>query len=136
MTEILYSPFIYYMSTVRSLRHTVPSAPSWTTVIQFSIAWGLTALACLSSTPHHEVSKTGKLKLSQYSLRQLTGSHAKLLQRHSSINTSSIFMVALCNRTDHYIFALWFLLLLSFFPRLISAAADWMSTILPHMMWS
>jgi len=23
----------------------------------------------------------------------------------------------------------------SFFPRLISAVADWMSTILPHMMW-
>jgi len=22
-----------------------------------------------------------------------------------------------------------------FFPRLISAAADWMSTILPHMVW-
>jgi len=28
------------------------------------------------------------------------------------------------------------LLLLSFFfPRLISAAVDWMSTILPHMVW-
>ena len=28
------------------------------------------------------------------------------------------------------------LLLLSFFiPRLISAAADWMSAILPHMVW-
>ena len=26
-------------------------------------------------------------------------------------------------------------LLLLFFPRLISAVADWMSTILPHMMW-
>jgi len=26
-------------------------------------------------------------------------------------------------------------LLSSFFPRLISAAADWMSTILPHMVW-
>ena len=25
--------------------------------------------------------------------------------------------------------------LLSFFPRLISAAVDWMSTILPHMVW-
>jgi len=25
--------------------------------------------------------------------------------------------------------------LLSFFPRLISAVANWMSTILPHMMW-
>jgi len=23
----------------------------------------------------------------------------------------------------------------SFFPRLISAAADWLSTILPHMVW-
>jgi len=47
-----------------------------------------------------------------------------------------LVMFALCNRADHYIFILWFLLLLlSFFPRLISAAADWMSTILPHMVW-
>jgi len=42
-------------------------------------------------------------------------------------------MVALCNRADHYIFALKFLSIffyLSFFiPRLISAAAGWMSTI-------
>jgi len=37
-------------------------------------------------------------------------------------------MVALWNRADHYIFALW-LLLLSFFPRLISAVADWMSAM-------
>jgi len=45
-----------------------------------------------------------------------------------------IIMVALWNRADHYIFALW--LLLSFFiPRLILAAADWMSAILPHMVW-
>jgi len=32
-----------------------------------------------------------------------------------------------------YIFMLWFVL--SFFPRLISAAADCMSAILPHMVW-
>ena len=38
-------------------------------------------------------------------------------------------MVALWNRADHYIFALWFLLL-SFFPCLISAVGDWMSAIL------
>ena len=46
-------------------------------------------------------------------------------------------MVALWNRTDHYIFALWLLLsfFLFFIPRLISAAADWMSAILPHMVW-
>ena len=48
-----------------------------------------------------------------------------------------LIMVALCNRADHYIFMLWFvfLLLLLFSPRLISAAADSMSAILPHMVW-
>jgi len=40
-------------------------------------------------------------------------------------------MAALPSRRGHYIFALWFLLLSSFlFPRLISAIAEWMSTIL------
>ena len=34
-----------------------------------------------------------------------------------------------------YILMLWFVLLSSFFPRLISAAADWMSAILPHKVW-
>jgi len=29
----------------------------------------------------------------------------------------------------------FFLVLSSFFPRLISAVRDWMSTILPHMVW-
>jgi len=48
-------------------------------------------------------------------------------------NQKHIILVTLCNRADHYIFALWFLLL-SFFPRLISAAADWMSIILPHVV--
>jgi len=43
-------------------------------------------------------------------------------------------MVALWNRADHYIFMLWFVLSSSF-PRLISAAADWTSAILPHMVW-
>jgi len=46
----------------------------------------------------------------------------------------SCVMVALWNRADHHIFILWFLLLL-FFPRLISAAGNWMSIILPHMVW-
>jgi len=52
-------------------------------------------------------------------------------------------MVALRNKADHYIFALWFLsffllllLLSSFFiPRLISAVADSVSAIFPHMVW-
>jgi len=40
------------------------------------------------------------------------------------------------SRCSHYIFILRFLHISSFFsPRLISAIAVWMSTILPHMMW-
>ena len=49
-----------------------------------------------------------------------------------------IFMAAPSNRAGHYIFALWFFLYhssSSFFPRLISAVPNWMSTILPHMVW-
>jgi len=43
-----------------------------------------------------------------------------------------LFIVTLWNRADHYIFMLWFVYLSSsFFPRPISAAADWMSAILP-----
>jgi len=61
----------------------------------------------------------------------------------SSIQLQHFIMVALCNRADHYIFMLWFVLLLLllllsfsfFFPRLISAAGDWMFTILWHMVW-
>ena len=44
-----------------------------------------------------------------------------------------LIMAALRSRCGHYIFAPWFLS--SFFPRLISAVTDWMSTILPHMVW-
>jgi len=44
-------------------------------------------------------------------------------------------MTALCNRAGRNIFALWFLSIFFFFPRLISAVADWMSTILAHMVW-
>ena len=43
------------------------------------------------------------------------------------------FMVALWSTADDYIFILRFLL--SFFPRLISAVGNWMSAILPHIMW-
>ena len=45
-------------------------------------------------------------------------------------------MVARWNRADHYIFILFLSSSFFFFiPRLISAVEDWMSTILPHIMW-
>jgi len=49
---------------------------------------------------------------------------------------SVFFMVTLCNRADHiYFHAVSSFFLLFLFPRLISAVRDWMSTILPHMVW-
>jgi len=45
-----------------------------------------------------------------------------------------VIMVAPWNKADRYIFILWFLSSI-FFPRLMSAVADWMSTILRHMVW-
>jgi len=50
---------------------------------------------------------------------------------------TKIIMAALWNRAGHYIFILWFLSIfhLLFFPRLISVAAHWMSTIFRHMVW-
>jgi len=51
----------------------------------------------------------------------------------------AVIMAALRSRWGHYIFVLFlssFFFLLSFFPRLISAVVNWMSTILPHMVWS
>jgi len=63
-----------------------------------------------------------------------------IVHRHYSFSkaVSGIIMAALWNRARHYIFALWFLLSSSsfyHFPHHISAAADWMSTVLPQMAW-
>jgi len=48
-----------------------------------------------------------------------------------------LLLSILCNRETIYIFILWFLsfFLLSFFSSPISAATDWISTILLHMAW-
>jgi len=42
----------------------------------------------------------------------------------------ALVMAALCNRGP-----LYFCPVISIFPRLISAATDWISTILLHMAW-
>jgi len=66
---------------------------------------------------------------------------AETLQKLRLYTVRQVIMAALWNRAGHYIFALWFLsssssfFLSFFFPRLISAVGDWMSTILPHMVW-
>ena len=48
-----------------------------------------------------------------------------------------LVMAALCNRGGAIIFLPcdFYLSIFFFFPRLISAAVDWMSAILLHMAW-
>jgi len=69
-------------------------------------------------------------------------SEPKFTRLWGHVEEISLFMAALWNRAGHYIFILRFLSIfclssfyLLFFPRLISAAAPWMSTILRHMMY-
>jgi len=50
----------------------------------------------------------------------------KALKTLLSIINCDIIMAALHSRCWHYTFALWFLLVLSFFPCLLSAVPDWM----------
>ena len=73
-------------------------------------------------------------------LGYFTISDFRQISRYNSqtVEDRRIVMAALWNRAGHYIFALWFLSSSSssfFFPRLMSAVGDWMSTILLHMVW-
>jgi len=73
-----------------------------------------------------------------YSNDVLVGIPAHLLRRLQSVLNAAarLIMAALWNRADHYIFILFLFFLSSFFfSRLISAVRDWMSTILPQMVW-
>ena len=79
--------------------------------------------------------------------RRLIGSHSLCDLRNGTIfndlewlllaTLNDLIMVALCNMADHMYFhpVSFFFFFLSFFPRLISAVGDWMSAILPHMVW-
>jgi len=78
------------------------------------------SLHCVSNEPRYSNSNMYKYNITQ--------------RKHTSF-LNTLIMVALCNRGDYYIFALWFLSSFFFFPRLISAVWHWMSTILPHMVW-
>jgi len=72
---------------------------------------------------HSDVFQHALLRLTAYTDLQ------EILDNH-------FIMAALWNRAGHYIFALWFLsFCLLFCPRLISAAADWICTVLLHMVW-
>jgi len=77
-------------------------------------------------------------KMKRHKAPGLSGLSAEMIQATEGIGTHWLFMVALWNREDHIYFhdvVCSFFFLLFFFPCLISAAADWMSAILPHMVW-
>ena len=64
---------------------------------------------------------------------RLCAYHCAQLSYKTQHRTVAIITAALRSRCGHYIIVLF---LSFFFPRLISAVADWMTTILRHMMWS
>jgi len=100
-------------------------------------------LHCVMTTTHCTHSSTTRkhsATASEQGNQESSGATWRVTVNNSlRLRLPSVIMAALWNRAGHYIFALWFLssiFYLSFFiPRLISAAADWMSTILLHMVW-
>ena len=79
-------------------------------------------------------------RIKSVTLHYLTSHDVHLLAFLRAVGLREFVMAAVWNRASHYIFALWFLflsffLLSVFFPCLISAIPDWMSTILAHMTW-
>ena len=100
---------------------------------------GTTAYICRRFIPTTASLVTYKFSYVELPVSEL---HKVWMSTRLEINTSAanIIMATLCNRAGHYIFALWFLSFFFFFfylsfRCLISAAADWMSTILPHIVW-
>jgi len=79
-----------------------------------------------------------RLTLVQHQERQITIKHT--LNRYDSVAFKCFYFIMAALRTvrsrcGRYIFILWFLLSSFYlFPRLISAVADWMPTILSHMV--
>jgi len=66
-------------------------------------------------------------------LQEMVGTMNRVIKRCLGVRMSFSFMVALCNTADHIYFHP--VVCSFFFPRLISAVGDWMSAILPHMVW-
>jgi len=102
-----------------------------------ALALALTQLALLASLhrtllPCYDIQAHALLRASVLGMGGTQNSvHCIYREKVPRYLFCDIIMVALWNRADHYIFDLRFL---SFF-RLISAAADWMCAILPHMVW-
>jgi len=80
---------------------------------------------------------TGTTETNGQLCRQFRRSVVSLFLNLSLVGEKIIIMATLCNRAGHHIFALWCLSSSIFylsFPRLISAAADWMYYH-THMVW-
>ena len=154
-----YSAYFFYAKCRLKIQYQNPDAvfPQYSQIYCGNTASGLTTYATKAFSfseaspplppgpPDQEAWDTQKMSTGQSAVTLCGwGVNSLHLWSHKSdncacwLNCTVLFMVALCNRADHYIFALWFLssFYLSFFiPRLILAAVDWMSTILLHMAW-
>ena len=132
-----------HLCKLHSFRYVLPVAmaqPSSNNAIRFvlSVLWLTSCFQVMGLTQIQAIGKLFTLTCHMASLNAYP-KQSLLCLTACHICFHPVIMVALWNRADRYIFMLWFVLLLLlsffFFPRLISAAADWMSAILPHTVW-
>jgi len=101
------------------------------------VRYGAARRAVLSATADPSLECGFLLTVFKISQRKTTAKEAMLLSVEHDVCPMLFLWPLYVIGGGHYIFDLWFLssIYLSFFPRLILAAGDWMSTILPHMVW-
>ena len=126
---------------------TCDNIPKDITISSATFAWLTVVIDRQTDRPRYSVC-SNKPQLTTAVMRpkrcQFDGKYVVLCLHHITYNHALqllgahwFIMALLCDRAGHYIFALWFLSFFIFlsFPRLISATADWMFTVLRHLVW-
>ena len=127
-----------HLGTIAQLRRAISSKLRHISIIEKNLL-----SSNMSSTCPHDMVNFGPLAAVIVSL--VWGTPANFngfgVLFHPVSSSFFFFMAALCNRgaiiflpCDFYL-SIYLSFFFLFFPRLISAVGDWMSTILPHMVW-
>ena len=134
--ELLYPVTLLYFTTqvaIRALRalykrtftHSVATVDVSTGIDSYRTPWHVTP-----STFDNLI-----ILLHFRAVQSLTATPCGCLSKHNYLLTVLLWPPYIIGQTIIFLPCGFFLLSSIFFPRLISAAADWMSTILPQMVW-
>jgi len=116
----------------------MPLSALWFIILSSFLAYSqLSQVKCLPyfHTPVAQKDCVGVFMIHSVCICNKTADDTNTCDSTAAGGQRASFMAALCNRAGHIYFHAVVSSSFFFFPRLISAVGDWMSTILPHMVW-